>query len=189
MPSFKTALRMTVTAAAFAASMSGAALAQDYPMVGGAPMMPTMTIPENASQASNLTTLVAAVGAAGLVDTLASPGPFTVFAPTNDAFAMLPAGTVEGLLEPDMKDTLTAVLTYHVVPGNYNVNALAAAMDAGGGTAELTTVQGGTLTVSMEGDGIVITDEAGGTAMVTQADVTQANGVVHVIDHVLMPAM
>lgn len=191
MSSFKIMLRTTLAAATIAVGSISAApsFAQDYPMVGGAPMMPELTIPENASKASNLTTLVAAVGAAGLVETLASPGPFTVFAPVNDAFAALPAGTVEGLLQPDMKDTLTAVLTYHVVPGTYTINALAAAVDAGGGTAELTTVQGGVLKISMQGGGFVITDEAGGTANVTQANVTQANGVVHVIDSVLMPAM
>jgi uncharacterized surface protein with fasciclin (FAS1) repeats len=189
MSSIKSLLRATV-AVAFLATAASPVLAQmssDVPMVGGAPMLPTLTIPENASQASNLTTLVAAVGAAGLVETLASPGPFTVFAPTNDAFAKLPAGTVDTLLLPENKDQLTGVLTYHVVPGDYTVNAIAAAIDAGGGTAELTTVQGATLTLAMQGDGIVITDGMGGTANVTQANVTQSNGVVHVIDSVLLP--
>jgi len=157
------------------------------PMVGGAAMLPSKTIVENASAASNLTTLVAAVKAAGLVDTLSGAGPFTVFAPTNDAFAKLPAGTVDGLLKPDMKADLTKVLTYHVVPGTMTAADLAAAITAGGGKAQLTTVQGEKLAAAMNGNAIVLTDAKGGTATVTQGDVMQSNGVVHVIDSVLMP--
>ncbi|WP_181706413.1 fasciclin domain-containing protein [Chthonobacter rhizosphaerae] len=182
----RSSLAVRIAAVAFL-GFAGAAVAQEPPMVGGAPMLPTMTIPENASKADNLTTLVAAVTAAGLVDTLASDGPFTVFAPTNDAFAKLPAGTVDNLVKPEMKDTLTGILTYHVVAGNYTANALAAAIDAGGGKAELKTVAGGTLTAMMKDGGIALMDAAGNTAMVTQANVTQKNGVVHVIDTVLMP--
>ncbi|WP_075217542.1 fasciclin domain-containing protein [Mongoliimonas terrestris] len=182
----RTSLALRLAAVAFLGAAS-LAHAQEPPMVGGAPMLPSLTIPENASKADNLTTLVAAVTAAGLVDTLASDGPFTVFAPTNDAFAKLPAGTVDSLVKPEMKDTLTGILTYHVVAGNYTANAIAAAIDAGGGKAELKTVAGGTLTAMMKDGGVAIMDEAGNTAMVTQANVTQKNGVVHVIDTVLMP--
>ena len=157
------------------------------PMVGGAPMYPDKTIPENASQAKNLTTLVAAVKAAGLVDTLASPGPFTVFAPTNAAFEKLPAGTVDKLVQPDQKATLTKILTYHVVAGKMDSAAIAKAIAAGGGMATLKTVEGGTLTAKMNGTSLVVTDEKGGSAMVETADVYQSNGVAHVIDSVLMP--
>jgi uncharacterized surface protein with fasciclin (FAS1) repeats len=157
------------------------------PMVGGAAMLPSKTIVENASAASNLTTLVAAVKAAGLVDTLSGPGPFTVFAPTNDAFAKLPAGTVDTLVKPESKDQLTKILTYHVVPGDMSAAALMEAIKAGGGKAELTTVQGEKLTATMSGGNVILTDAKGGTATVTQADVKQSNGVVHVIDSVLMP--
>jgi len=155
--------------------------------VGGAPMMSDARIPENASKAANLTTLVAAVQAAGLIDTLNGDGPFTVFAPTDAAFEKLPAGTVEGLLKPEMKDQLTGILTYHVVAGNYTAKDLADWAAKHGGTAELTTVAGGKLWV-MEHDGHwVVKDENGGMAMIETADVLQANGVVHVIDTVLMP--
>ena len=157
------------------------------PMVGGAAMLPSKTIVENASAASNLTTLVAAVKAAGLVDTLSGPGPFTVFAPTNDAFAKLPAGTVDTLVKPESKAQLTKILTYHVVPGDMSAASLMDAIKAGGGKAELTTVQGEKLTATMSGGNVILTDAKGGTATVTQADVKQSNGVVHVIDSVLMP--
>jgi uncharacterized surface protein with fasciclin (FAS1) repeats len=157
------------------------------PMVGGAAMLPSKTIVENASAASNLTTLVAAVKAAGLVDTLSGPGPFTVFAPTNDAFAKLPAGTVDTLVKPESKAQLTKILTYHVVPGDMSAANLMDAIKAGGGKAELTTVQGEKLTATMSGGNVILTDAKGGTATVTQADVKQSNGVVHVIDSVLMP--
>lgn len=157
------------------------------PMVGGAAMMPSKTIVENASQASNLTTLVSAVKQAGLVDTLSGPGPFTVFAPTNDAFSKLPSGTVDTLMKPASKDQLKKVLTYHVVPGKMSATDLSNAIQAGGGKAELTTVQGEKLTATQSGGTITLTDAKGGTATVTQADVNQSNGVVHVIDTVLMP--
>jgi uncharacterized surface protein with fasciclin (FAS1) repeats len=157
------------------------------PAVGGAAMLPQKNIVENASAAPNLTTLVAAVKAAGLVETLMSPGPFTVFAPTNDAFAKLPAGTVETLVMPENKGTLTTVLTYHVVAGKFSAKDVMMAIKAGGGKAELTTVQGQKLTAMMAGNGIVLKDAKGGKSMVSIADVNQSNGVVHVIDSVLLP--
>jgi uncharacterized surface protein with fasciclin (FAS1) repeats len=168
--------------------VSVAALAQSTPMVGGAPMYPDKTIVQNAAAASNLTTLVTAVKAAGLVDTLSGPGPFTVFAPTNDAFAKLPAGTVDTLLKPENKEQLTKILTYHVVAGKMSAADLMKAIKEGGGKAELKTVNGEMLTATMMGKhGIVLTDTKGGKAMVTQPNVFQSNGVVHVIDAVLMP--
>jgi uncharacterized surface protein with fasciclin (FAS1) repeats len=167
--------------------LSVAAFAQNAPMVGGAAMYPTKNIVENASAAKNLTTLVAAVKAAGLVETLEGPGPFTVFAPTNEAFDKLPAGTVDMLLKPENKDQLTKILTYHVVAGKMSASDLMAQIKAGGGKAQLKTVNGETLTASMQGKHVVLTDAKGGTAMVTQANVFQSNGVVHVIDAVLMP--
>ncbi len=157
------------------------------PVVGGAAMYPTKTIVENASAAKNLTTLVAAVKAAGLVETLSGPGPFTVFAPTNAAFAKLPAGTVETLVKPENKDTLTSILTYHVVPGKLKSTDIANAIKAGGGKAMVTTVNGGQLTASMMGGKLMLTDAKGGMSMVTMADVGQSNGVVHVIDTVVLP--
>jgi len=156
-------------------------------MVGGAPMYPNKTIVDNAVTAGNLTTLVTAVKAASLVDTLAGPGPFTVFAPTNDAFNKLPSGTVDTLLKPENQDQLKKVLTYHVVPGKITSAKLAAMIKKGGGQAMLKTVEGGTLTAMMDGDNVVLKDGKGGTATVTQADVMQKNGVVHVIDSVLLP--
>jgi uncharacterized surface protein with fasciclin (FAS1) repeats len=164
------------------------AFAQQPVMVGGAAMYPTKNIIDNAVNSSDHTTLVAAVKAAGLVDTLKGPGPFTVFAPTNAAFAALPAGTVDTLLKPENKATLTKILTYHVVAGNMDAAALTKAIDAGGGKAVLKTVSGGTLTAMKSGSGISITDEKGGTAMVTIADVKQSNGVIHVVNNVLLPA-
>ena len=162
-------------------------MASDMPMVGGAPMDPAMTIPENASQASNLTTLVAAVEAAGLVETLSGEGPFTVFAPTNEAFEALPEGTVETLLKPENKDQLTKILTYHVVPAEATSAAAMQMIEDDGGEHNVTTVSGDTLTLKMNGDDLVVFDESGNAATVTQADVMQSNGVVHVIDKVLMP--
>ena len=134
------------------------------------------------------TTLVAAVKAAGLVDTLKSPGPFTVFAPTNDAFGILPAGTVETLVKPENKATLTKILTYHVVSGKLDAAALKKMIAAGGGRATLKTVSGGTLIVYADGPGIALQDEKGGTAAVTIADVYQSNGVIHVVNRVLLPS-
>ena len=150
-------------------------------------MSASKTIVQNASAAKNLTTLVAAVKAAGLVDTLSGPGPFTVFAPTNTAFEKLPAGTVDKLVQPDMKPTLTKILTYHVVAGKMDSATIAKAIKDGGGTANLKTVEGGTLTAKMDGDKLVLIDEKGGGATVETADVYQSNGVAHVIDSVLMP--
>ncbi|MEO6091912.1 MAG: fasciclin domain-containing protein [Novosphingobium sp.] len=156
-------------------------------MVGGAAMYPTRNIVENAVNSRDHTTLVAAVKAAGLVDTLSGPGPFTVFAPTNAAFAKLPAGTVDTLLRPENHDTLVKVLTYHVVPGRLTAAMLMAQIRAGGGVARLNTVQGGTLTARMMGKRIMLTDEKGGMAHVTQSNVMQSNGVIHVTDTVSMP--
>ena len=158
------------------------------PMVGGAEMFPTKNIVENAMNSADHTTLVAAVKAAGLVDTLSGPGPFTVFAPTNAAFAKLPAGAVDTLLKPENKKALTSVLTYHVVPGKMTAADLAKEIADGGGSAKLTTVEGGTLTATMSGNTITLTDEKGGKSTVTQGDVMQSNGVIHVVDTVLMPA-
>lgn len=169
-------------------SSAMAASADAVPTVGGAPMYPTKNIVENAVNSADHTTLVAAVKAAGLVDTLSGPGPFTVFAPTNDAFAKLPAGTVETLVKPENKAMLTSILTYHVVPGRTTAADLMAAIRAGGGSARLTTVQGGTLTASMMGDRIMLVDAKGGMAHVTQANVMQSNGVIHVTDSVSLPS-
>ena len=156
-------------------------------MVGGAAMYPSKTIVQNAMNSKDHTTLVAAVKAAGLVDTLSGPGPFTVFAPTNAAFAKLPAGTVETLVKPENKATLTKILTYHVVAGRMTAADLKANAMAHGGKAMLTTVQGEKLTVSKAGMGWKVTDAKGGSAMITIADVMQSNGVIHVVDTVLMP--
>ncbi len=166
---------------------AGAMAASSNPMVGGAAMLTTRDIIDNAVNSADHTTLVAAVKAAGLVDTLKSAGPFTVFAPTNAAFGKLPAGTVDSLLTPEMKGTLSSVLTYHVVAGRLDGAAIAARIKAGGGKAMLTTVQGETLTARMKGNGIVLVDSKGGSANVTTANVYQSNGVIHVIDSVLMP--
>jgi uncharacterized surface protein with fasciclin (FAS1) repeats len=173
----------------FALSLAAAAFAADKsdPAVGGAAMYPSKTIVQNASASPDLTTLVAAVKAAGLVDTLSSPGPFTVFAPTNEAFAKLPPGTVDTLVKPENKDTLTKILTYHVVAGNVSAGELVKMIKAGGGKATLKTVNGENLTASLKGKSVVLTDEKGGNSMVTIADVYQSNGVVHVVDTVLMP--
>ena len=177
------------TAAAVLAMTSFAATAQKAdPTVGGAAMYANKTIVENAINSPIHTTLVAAVKAADLVDTLNSKGPFTVFAPTNDAFAKLPAGTVDTLVKPENKATLTKILTYHVVSGRITSKMLAKDIKKGHGKAELKTVQGDELTFTEPTPGtIVITDEKGGTANITTADVYQSNGVIHVIDSVLMP--
>jgi uncharacterized surface protein with fasciclin (FAS1) repeats len=158
------------------------------PKVGGADMYPNKTIVENAIASPVHTTLVAAVKAAGLVDTLNSPGPFTVFAPTNDAFAKLPAGTVDTLLKPENKATLVKILTYHVVAGKLSAKDIVDGIKAGGGKYVMTTVEGGKLTASLSGKKVILTDEKGGTATVTIANVYQSNGVIHVIDTVLMPS-
>ena len=155
--------------------------------VGGAPMYPSKNIVENAVNSKDHTTLVAAVKAAGLVETLQTPGPFTVFAPTNKAFAMLPAGTVEALVMPENKEKLTMILTYHVVSGSWNAASIEKMIAGGGGKAELTTVAGKKLWAMKQGKKIVLRDENGGMATVEIADVYQRNGVIHVIDNVLLP--
>lgn len=155
--------------------------------VGGAPMYPSKNIIENAVNSKDHTTLVAAVKAAGLVETLQGAGPFTVFAPTNEAFDKLPKGTVETLVKPENKKTLASILTYHVVAGKMDSKAIAEAINAGGGTATFKTVQGGTLKAMMKGRKLVLTDEKGGMSTVTIKDVYQSNGVIHVIDSVVMP--
>jgi uncharacterized surface protein with fasciclin (FAS1) repeats len=155
--------------------------------VGGAAMYPSKNIVENAVNSKDHTTLVAAVKAAGLVETLQTPGPFTVFAPTNNAFNMLPKGTVETLLKPENKPTLTTVLTYHVVAGRLDSKELGRLIKSGNGKAELKTVAGGKLWASMKGNKIMLTDEKGGMATVTIKNVYQSNGVIHVIDHVVLP--
>ena len=170
-----------------ASGFSAPSFAQDNPTVGGAPMMADMNVVENASKAPNLTTLVAAVQAAGLVETLQGDGPFTVFAPTNEAFEALPAGTVENLLKPENKEMLVKVLTAHVLPANATSKAAMQMITDDGGEHNVTTVSGDALTLRMDGDKLVILDELGGTATVTTADVMQSNGVVHVIDKVLLP--
>ena len=161
--------------------------AQENPMVGGAAMYKTKNIVENAMNSQDHTTLVAAVKAAGLVETLMGKGPFTVFAPTNAAFDKLPAGTVDTLLKPENKEMLTKILTYHVVAGKMDAKKLMKAIKKGGGSAMLKTVSGDTLTATMSGNMIMLRDEKGGTSTVTIADVMQSNGVIHVIDTVLMP--
>jgi uncharacterized surface protein with fasciclin (FAS1) repeats len=184
-PATDTAGSVATTPSPDAAS---AAASGEAPVVGGAPMLPTRTIVQNASEASNLTTLVSAVTAAGLGETLSGPGPFTVFAPTNEAFEKIPAATRTSLMEPAQKQALGDILKYHVVSGNLDAAALTQQIQAGGGTATLTTVNGAKLTARAANGGVQLTDAAGGTSMVTQADVRQSNGVVHVIDTVLMPA-
>jgi uncharacterized surface protein with fasciclin (FAS1) repeats len=180
-----------VAAALATTGIAGTAIANHHkmsnPTVGGAAMLPAKTIVQNASAAPNLTTLVAAVKAAGLVDTLSSPGPFTVFAPTNTAFDKLPDGTVGTLVKPENKGTLTKILTYHVVAGKLTAQDVMAAIKAGGGKAMLTTVAGEKLSARLSGSSIIITDGKGGQSAVTTADVMQSNGVVHVIDSVLLP--
>ena len=180
-------LGLSSLAACTTMSGDGSQVAESTTMVGGAAMYPSRNIVENAVNSSDHTTLVAAVKAAGLVETLSGPGPFTVFAPTNDAFAKLPAGTVETLLQPANRSTLQSVLTYHVVPGRVTAAQLLEMIKAGGGKAVLTTVQGGQLTASLMGGRVMLTDAKGGMAHVTQADVMQSNGVIHVTDAVSLP--
>lgn len=171
-----------------AALMINTAFAQEMTVqVGGAPMYPSKNIVENAVNSKDHTTLVAAVKAAGLVETLEGAGPFTVFAPTNEAFNKLPAGTVDALVKPENKAKLTSILTYHVVSGKLDSKALMDMIAAGNGTAMLTTVQGGKLWVMMKGKHLILKDENGGMAKITIKDVYQSNGVIHVIDTVLMP--
>jgi uncharacterized surface protein with fasciclin (FAS1) repeats len=179
--------KLKLAAVAASLALGTAAIAAGEPIVGGAPMYPTKTIAENAVNSKDHTTLIAAVSAAGLVDALKGPGPLTVFAPTNAAFAKLPAGTVETLLKPENKATLTSVLTYHVVPGKVTAADLVKKIQAGGGKAELKTLQGETLTASLMGDTVMLTDQKGGMSHVTQADVMQSNGVIHVVDSVVLP--
>jgi uncharacterized surface protein with fasciclin (FAS1) repeats len=183
----KLALALVAAALTLGLSAVSASAQMKNPEVGGSPMYPTKTIVENAVNSKDHTTLVAALKAAGLVDTLNGPGPFTVFAPTNAAFDKLPAGTVDTLLKPENKATLVKILTYHVVPGKYNSKKLEQMVKKGNGKATLKTVQGDPLTVSMSGDKIIVTDEKGGTATVTIPDVYQSNGIIHVIDAVLQP--
>ena len=159
------------------------------PTVGGAAMLATQTVVQNASAAPNLTTLVAAVKAAGLVPTLSGPGPFTVFAPTNDAFGRLAPGTVDNLLKPENKPTLVKVLTYHVVPGNLSSAQLTQMATAAGGTAKLTTVEGEPLSVTVANNIVTLTDVHGNKSYVETADVKQANGVVHVVNGVVLPTV
>jgi len=180
-------LRHLVLATAALAAVTSMPLAAKNPMVGGAAMYPTKNIVENAVNSKDHTTLVAAVKAAGLVETLSSKGPFTVFAPTNAAFAKLPAGTVETLVKPENKGTLTTILTYHVVPGRITAGQIQSMAARHKGVATLKTVQGGTLTFRKRGSGWTVTDAKGGSARITIANVMQSNGVIHVIDGVLMP--
>jgi uncharacterized surface protein with fasciclin (FAS1) repeats len=166
---------------------NAAPAAADNPMVGGAPMSRAKDIIDNAVNSKDHTTLVAAVKAADLVDTLKGAGPFTVFAPTNEAFEKLPKGTVEGLLKPDKKDALKKILTFHVVPGKMDAASIVKAIEDGKGKATFKTVSGGTLTATLDGKDVILTDEKGGKSKVTIADVIQSNGVIHVVDSVLMP--
>ena len=184
---------MKLSALALGAMLSVSALAgvayAANPEVGGAPMYEDKNIIENAVNSADHTTLVAAVQAAGLVETLSGPGPFTVLAPTNAAFAMLPEGTVDNLLKPENKDTLVKILACHVIPAKaISTDITQRAMDDGG-THEVSTVGGCKLWLSVDGGKVMVKDEAGGTATVTIADVLQSNGVIHVIDHVLLPKM
>ena len=179
------AIRKLMLATALVAGAGIAAMKN--PMVGGAAMYSTKTIVQNAANSKDHTTLVAAVKAAGLVDTLSGKGPFTVFAPTNAAFAKLPAGTVDTLLKPENKGQLTSVLAYHVVPGGITAAMIAAKAKANGGVASYTTVQGGTLKFKKMGAGWAVMDDKGDTGMITIANVMQSNGVIHVIDTVMLP--
>jgi len=178
---------LLTAAIALALAYGGTSIAANNPMVGGAPMFDSKNIVENAMNSKDHTTLVAAVKAAGLVETLQGAGPFTVFAPTNEAFAALPAGTVDTLLKPENKGTLTKVLTYHVVPGRIDTAWLDKEIKANGGKAMLKTVEGETLWVSGTGHSLTLTDGKGGSAKITIADVYQKNGVIQVIDKVLHP--
>ena len=180
-------IKLLSAAAVIALAVAGGAIAAGDPMVGGAPMYATKNIIQNAVNSKDHTTLVAAVKAGGLVDTLQGSGPFTVFAPTNTAFAALPAGTVDTLLKPENKDALDKILTYHVVPGRLDSRMLDQQITMGGGKVVLKTVQGEPLTVQGSGRNLTVTDEKGGTARITIADVYQSNGVIQVVDKVLLP--
>ena len=182
---------VAVAALAFAAAAvipAHAQMKEQTVTVGGAPMYPSKNIIQNAVNSKDHTTLVAAVKAAGLVETLQGPGPFTVFAPTNTAFQKLPAGTVDSLLKPQMKEKLTAVLTYHVLPARLSVRDLWEASNKGGGKAKFKTVEGEELTVEFKGQALTIRDAKGNASRVTIQNVFQSNGVIHVIDSVLMPS-
>jgi uncharacterized surface protein with fasciclin (FAS1) repeats len=184
----RAALFAAVLLASAAPVFAGQTMSEPTVRVGGQAMFPSKTIVANAVNSADHTTLVAAVKAAGLVDTLNGPGPFTVFAPTNGAFGMLPAGTVENLVKPENKATLTKILTYHVVPGTYDTTKLRAMIVEGNGTATLTTASGGKLWLMMNGSAnIAVKDEKGDIADITIADVRQSNGVIQVVDHVLLP--
>jgi uncharacterized surface protein with fasciclin (FAS1) repeats len=180
-------IHIAAVAATLALAFAGPSFAETTVTVGGAPMYPSKNIVQNAVNSKDHTTLVAAVKAAGLVPTLESKGPFTVFAPTNEAFAKLPAGTVDTLLKPENKKTLTNVLTYHVVPGRLTAKDLMAKVEAGHGKAMLKTVEGADLTYEMKDGKLWIVDAPGDTAQVTIRNVMQSNGVIHVIDTVLLP--
>jgi uncharacterized surface protein with fasciclin (FAS1) repeats len=180
-------MKLFKTFSVLALTAASVVLAAKNPMVGGKEMYPNKDIIDNAVNSADHTTLVAAVKAAGLVDTLKGPGPFTVFAPTNAAFAKLPAGTVDTLLKPENKDTLTKVLTYHVVSGRWSAADIKKMIKDGHGKATLKTVSGGSLTAMMQGNMIVLKDEKGGMSTVTQSNVFQSNGVIHVVDSVLLP--
>ena len=180
-------LKLMTATAAVALTLAGGAFAMNDPMVGGAPMYASKNIIQNAVNSKDHTTLVAAVKAGGLVDTLEGKGPFTVFAPTNDAFAALPAGTVDTLLKPENKAALDKVLTYHVVPGRLDSHALDAQIKGGDGEAILKTVEGDSLVVRGSGKNLTVTDDKGNTAHVTIVDVYQSNGVIMVVDKVLLP--
>ncbi|HTB12161.1 MAG TPA: fasciclin domain-containing protein [Bryobacteraceae bacterium] len=180
-------MKLFQTFSVLALAAASVALAAKNPMVGGKEMYPNKDIIDNAVNSADHTTLVAAVKAAGLVETLKGPGPFTVFAPTNAAFAKLPAGTVDTLLKPENKPTLTKILTYHVVAGRLSAADIKKMIKDGHGAAELKTVSGGTLTAMLKGNMIVLKDEKGGMSTVTQGNVFQSNGVIHVVDSVLLP--
>jgi uncharacterized surface protein with fasciclin (FAS1) repeats len=180
-------MKLFKTFSILALTAASVVLAAKNPMVGGKEMYPNKDIIDNAVNSADHTTLVAAVKAAGLVETLKGPGPFTVFAPTNEAFAKLPAGTVDTLLKPENKPMLTKVLTYHVVAGRLSAADIKKMIKDGHGAAEIKTVSGGTLTAMLEGNMIVLKDEKGGMSTVTQGNVFQSNGVIHVVDSVLLP--
>ncbi len=168
-------------------SNANATATSDNPMVGGAPMLKTKDIIDNAVNSKDHTTLVAAVKAADLVETLKGAGPFTVFAPTNAAFDKIPKATLDGLMKPESKKALAGILTYHVVAGKHDAASIAKAIEEGKGKASFKTVAGGMLTATMEGKDVILTDAKGGKSKVTIADVMQSNGVIHVVDSVLMP--
>lgn len=177
-----------VIASALLVNVATAQMSEKTVEVGGAPMYPSKNIVANAVNSADHTTLVAAVKAAGLVETLQSAGPFTVFAPTNMAFGKLPAGTVESLVKPENKATLTKILTYHVVAGKLDASAIAALIKEGNGSATLKTVSGGILKATMKGKKLILTDEKGGMSTITIANVYQSNGVIHVIDTLVLPS-